>query len=341
MVTFAMIGCGTIADYIADGFESTESATLVGCSDVVAENARDFATEYDIDDWHTDHETMLDEADPDVAVVATPNGAHAEVVVDVAAAGVDVLCQKPLEIRVDALDRMVEACEEHGVRLGALINSRFRPGSQAVKHAVDERYLGDVLVASGVCPVWRPPEYFEGWHGTADLDGGVLFSQAIHLVDRLAWINDGIERVYADLGTAVHDIEVEDVAAVQVRYGNGARGTITASTATKNYPHYDRVDLHGREGYLAATSGEVLSFDAAGRDGLDFESPYDRGGFAVQVEEMAHAVREDRDPVVTGREARHACDAVAAMHASSRRGEPVVVEDHVAEVRGGEPGAAR
>jgi len=336
-----MIGCGGIAGGIADSFDDVEGATLVGCSDVVAENAREFAAENGIDEWHTDHGAMLGEMDPDVAIVATPNGTHGEIVVDVAAAGGHVLCQKPLEIRVDALDRMVEACREHGVRFGALINSRFAFGSQAANHAVEEGYLGDVQVVNGICPVWRSSGYFEGWHGTADLDGGVLFSQTIHAVDRLAWINDGIERVYADVDTVVHDIDVPDVAAVQVRYGNGARGAITASTAAKNHPHYDRVDIHGREGHLVATAGEVLSFDATGRDELGFENPYDRDGFTVQVEDMVRAVQEDREPLVTGYEARHACDAVAAMHASSRREEPIVVEDYVAEVRERESDAAQ
>ena len=341
--TFGMVGCGNIAGYVADSFEDAEGATLVGASDVVEANAREFAAEYGVDDWHTDHEAMFAERAPDVAIVATPNGAHADVVVDAARAGVHVLCQKPLEIRVEALDRMVDACDDHDVTFGALMNSRFRADAQAARYAVEESVLGDVVLANGICPVWRSAEYFRGWHGTADLDGGVLFSQAIHLVDRLAWLNDGIERVFADLDTAVHDIEVEDVASVQVRYGNGARGTITASTATRNYPHYDRLDLHGEAGHLVAGSGEVLSFDSDDADELDFENPDDRGGFTIQVEDMAEAVREGREPLVTGREARHPCDAVAAMHASNERGEPVVVDEYVTEVRktirGGEAGA--
>ena len=334
-VTFGMIGCGNIARSIGDVFKETENNALIGCSSTGADDAYKFAQEYGIDNWHTDHVAMLNEVDPDVAIIATPNGAHAKIVVDAASAGVNVLCQKPLEIRVDALNRMAEACKKNRVRFGALIDSRFGFGAQAAKHVVEEGYLGDLLLVNGICPVWRSDEYFEGWHGTANLDGGVLFSQAIHLVDRLAWLNNGIERVYADLGMTVHDIEVEDLATVQVRYRNGARGTITASTATKNYPHYDRVDIHGQEGYLTAAAREVLSFNATDRDELNFETPYEHSGFAVQVEDMARAVQENREPIVTGYEARHACDAVAAMHASSIRGEPVVVSEFVNEDRGG------
>lgn len=340
-ISFGIIGCGNIAYHIAESFEDAKGAALVGASDVVEANAREFAGAHGIDEWHTEHQAMLADREPDIAIVATPNGSHADIVVDCAAAGVNVLCQKPLEISVEALDRLINACDDHDVILGGLMNLRFGTDAQAAKYAVDEGIIGDVVLANGVCPVWRDSEYFQGWHGTTDLDGGVLFSQAIHLVDRLAWINDGIKRVFADLQTAVHDIEVEDVASVQVRYGNGATGTITATTATRHYPHYDRHDLHGEAGYLVGGSNEVLSFDSDDADELDFENPYDQSGFKVQVEDMAAAVREGREPVVTGREARHACDAVAAMHASSERGEPVVVEDYVAAVRGGEAGVTR
>jgi predicted dehydrogenase len=326
-VGFALIGCGGIASVLADAIAEVEDATLSACADLVAENARGVAEEYGVAAWYTDHETMLAEIDPDVAVVATPNGTHADIAVDCARAGVDVLCQKPLDLTVERIDRMVEACEDHDVSLGGLYNLRFDRGSHATKRAVETGALGDVVVANGTCPVYRDEEYYTGWHGTADLDGGCLFTQGIHVVDGLAWCNGGIERVFADLDTVAHDVETEDVAAVQVRYGNGARGTITATTATREYPHYDRMDVHGEEGYVVSTSGEVLSSGATGGEPLDAEYPHDRTGFAFQVADMAEAVREGRDPVVAGREARHAPDAILAMHESARRDEPVVVEE--------------
>jgi len=332
-VGFALIGCGGIASALGDAIAAVEDATLRACADVVAENARGSAEEYEVEAWYTDHETMLAEADPDVAVVATPNGTHADVVVDSARAGVDVLCQKPLDVTVERVDGMVAACEESGVALGGLYNLRFVPGSHATKRAVETGAVGDVVVANGTCPVHRSEEYYTGWHGTADIDGGCLLGQGVHLVDRLAWCNGGIERVFADIDTVAHDIEVADVATVQVRYGNGARGTIAVTTATREYPHYDRIDLHGEAGYVVSTAGEVLSGGATDREEPGFEYPHDRTGFAFQIADMVEVARGNRDPVVTGREARHAVDAILAMHESARRDEPVVVEEFLARDR--------
>lgn len=326
-----MVGCGGIAQSLADSVATTDGATLAACSDVVGENARELAVEHGAKDWYTDHGTMLSEADPEAVIVATPNGAHADVVVDCARAGVDVLCQKPLEITVEALDRMIAACEEHDVVLGGLYNLRFRNGSRETRQIVESGAIGDIVLANGTVPVHRGADYYtDSWHGSADLDGGCLLSQGVHLVDRLATINDGIERVSADVDTVAHDIDVPDIAAVTVRYGNGARGTISVTTATRGYPHYDRIDLHGEQGYVVSTDGEILAVEGTGVPEFD---PPPSEGFDFQIQDMADAVRSGRDPVVTGREARHACDAILAMHESARRGESVRVDGFLDDAR--------
>lgn len=324
-VEFALIGCGGIAAQLADAIEAIEGATLVACTDINGDHSRAIAEEYDAKEWYTDHETLLTDAAPDVAIVATPNGTHADITVDCAEAGVHVLCQKPLEITVEALDRMVDSCEEHGVKLGGLYNLRLNDGSMATKHAVTSGALGNVVLANAVLPAYRGEEYYQGWHGSTALDGGCLFTQTCHAIDRLAWINDGIERVFADVDTIAHDIETEDVATVSVRYGNGARGTITATTAVKTYPHYDRLDIYGERGHIVSTDSAVLSFDSTEQDGLGYENPYDVSGFAVLIRDMVQAVIADREPMIPGREARQAPDAVLAMHESARREEPVDV----------------
>lgn len=333
-VTFALIGCGNIATSLADAIESIESASLTACADIDQDRARAVAKSYRLDRWYTDHENMLREANPDVAIIATPNGTHGDIAVDCAKAGVNVLCQKPLEITVGALDRMIGACDEHGVKLGGLYNLRAQVGSMATKHAVESGILGDIVLANGTVPLFRDADYYQGWHGSADLDGGTLFTHASHVIDRLAWLNNGIDRVFAEVNTVAHDIETEDVAAVTVRYGNGARGTITATTATRAYPHYDRIDLYGRAGYLTSTHEAIQSFATEARDELTYAYPYDGYGFSVLLRDMAQAVVEDREPMIPGRQARHAPDAIQAMHASAKRDEPVDVGSFLEEERG-------
>jgi predicted dehydrogenase len=331
---FSLIGCGTIAPALARGVAEASDAELVACVDLVPENARELAADFDVDAWYESHEEMLAAADPDAAIVATPSGTHAAIAVDCAEAGVHVLCQKPLDLAVDRLDAMIEACEANGVRLGGLFNTRFGEGPQRAKRLVESGALGDIVLANGTLPAFRGQDYYDSadWRGTYDMDGGCLFNQAIHTVDRLAWFNDGIERVFADLDTVAHEMEAEDVAAVQIRYGNGARGALTATTAVRNHPDYDRIELYGEDGYLVVNLDSILELETDGDADVAVDVP-EISGFGVQIEDMAAAIREGREPMIAGREARRAPDAVLAMYDSAERDEPVRVEDFLARAR--------
>ena len=322
-----LLGCGIISSSLADATGDATDATLAACCDMDADRARELAADYDVPNWYDDHEAMLADETVDIAIVATPSGTHASLTVDCAAAGVHVLCIKPLDVKRDRLDRMIGVCEKEGVKLGGLFESRFAAGPDRVKQLIDADVLGDIVLANGTLPVWRSQDYFDqaDWRGTYEMDGGCLFNQGVHLVDRLAWLNDGIVRVFADVETVAHDIEVEDVAAVTVRYGNGAKGTIAATTATRNGPHYDVMELYGAAGHVRSSNAALLGFDSDDRDEPGVEPRYEHRGFTVQIQDMATAIREDREPIITGREARHASDAILAMYESAERNEPVDV----------------
>jgi len=335
-IRFALIGCGTVAPALADGVAEASGADLAACVDLVPEHACELAADYGIDDWYADHEAMLDAVDPDAALVATPSGTHSAIATDCAAAGVHVLCQKPLDLAVDRLDAMIDACEANGVRLGGLFNTRFGAGPQRARQLVESGALGDIVLANGTLPAFRGQDYYDSadWRGTHEMDGGCLFNQAIHTVDRLAWLNGGIERVFADVDTVAHAMEAEDVAAVQIRYGNGARGAITATTATRNHPDYDRVELYGEDGYLVANLESVLEVETEGETEIEIEAEAPEiSGFGFQIEDMAAAIREGRQPMISGREARHAPDAVLAMYDSAARERPVRIADFLERER--------
>lgn len=332
---FGLIGCGNIGPSLAAGAADADGAELVACCDLIEENASGLAEEFDLPAWYTDHEEMLDEEGLDAAIIGTPSGTHSALTIDCAEAGVHVLCQKPLDVKVDRLDAMIEACDDAGVKLGGLFGSRFDPGPHRTKQVLEDGELGDIAMVNATMPVWRSQDYYDSgdWRGTYEMDGGCLFNQGVHMVDRLGWFMDGYERVYADLGTIAHDMEAEDVAAVTVRYGNGVRGSITATTATRNYPIYDRIEIYGDEGYLITSNSEILEFATDEKGEVDIEEEFEKGGFAIQIQDMAAAIREDRDPVITGREARHAPDAILAMYHSDEHDEPIGVEEFLESAR--------
>lgn len=331
-VRFVLIGCGNIGPALARGAEEAGNVELVACCDLISDNARELADEHDLQAWYTDHEEMLATEEPDAAIVATPSGIHSSITIDCAEAGVHVLCQKPLDVKVDRLDAMVETCEEAGVKLGGLFGSRSSPGPYRAKQILEHGDLGEIVLANGTIPLWRSQDYYDSgeWRGTYEMDGGCLMNQGVHTIDRLGWFMGGFERVYADLDTIAHDIEVEDVASVTVRYGNGARGTISATTAVRDAPGY--VEIYGSRGYMIVKGG-IAELETESRGEIEIEEEFEKGGFGIQIQDMGEAIREDREPLIPGQEARHAPDAILAMYHSGKTDEPIDIEAFLEHAR--------
>ena len=82
----------------------------------------------------------------------------------------------------------------------------------------------------------RPQSYYDkdSWRGTWALDGGALMNQASHYIDLLDWLIGPVESLSASIATLGRDIEAEDTAAMQLRWRNGALGTMAVTMLT--YP---------------------------------------------------------------------------------------------------------
>ncbi|MFC4989427.1 Gfo/Idh/MocA family protein [Saliphagus infecundisoli] len=325
-IRYGIVGCAGMGTNHADVVRDAEGATLAACADVSEENARAFAESYGTE-WYTDPGAMAVEADLDAVSVCTPNGTHAEIVADLAAAGVDVLCEKPLEVTPERVARTVESCEEAGVKLGCILQRRTFGGPRLAREAAADGRLGELVLADVQVKWHREPAYYEdvAWHGTTDLDGGILLTQALHGVDLLQWAAGGVDRVAAGLDTLHHDVEAPDTAALMVEFSEGGYGQLAATTAT--YPQRPiTLQVHGTEGTVRWHEDDVD--EAVTVDGPieDAAEPFPMGvGIPGQVRDFLEAIREDREPMVTPVDAREALDIVFAAQRSSERGEWVDV----------------
>jgi len=313
---FGVVGLAGMGGTHADALAATEGATLVAGADLDDDVAADFADERGVEGY-TDHVEMVRDADCDAVCVCTPNGTHAEIVEDLAAEGVEVLCEKPLDVTPERVDRVVEACADAGVTLGVCLQRRTFGGPRLARDAVADGTLGELTLADVQVKWHRTSDYYDvGWRGTADLDGGVLLTQALHGIDLLQWIAGGVERVAATVETMHHDgIEVPDTAAATVEFENGAYGQISASTAI--YPQYPiTVQVHGTEGSVRWHEDELDEFAVQGREAADLPDPdpfeLGRGHLGI-VRDFVDAVRADRDPLVSGVDARAVHDLVFAI----------------------------
>ena len=353
--TFGIIGAGAVADLHARAISDLENASLVAAARRTEAPGRAFAEEHGCT-WYPDAETLLDDAHPDVVTIATPSGAHLEPTVAAAERGVHVLCEKPLEITTERVDRMREAAAAHDVKLGGIFQQRFGDVLGAVHDAAADGRFGSLAVAAAEVPWWRDDDYYEGtWKGTAALDGGgALMNQSIHAVDALVWIvrtslglepgENPVAEVFAHTDTRGHDpedVEVEDTAVATLRYRDGTLGTLLGTTAA--YPGTPRrLRWAGRGGTVTVEGDELACWqfrderpedetlrarhgEAADEGGAADPMAIDYAKHRRNVEAFLRWVDHDADFALGAAEARTAVEIIEAVYTSATDGRPVAV----------------
>ena len=167
----------------------------------------------------------------DLITLATPSGMHASQVIKAAKIGINVCTEKPMATTWEDGLAMVRACEENGVNLYVVKQNRFNETLQLLKKQIEKGRFGQIHTVS-VNVFWqRPQEYYDQdlWRGTWELDGGALMNQATHYVDLLDWLIGPVHSLSASTATLGRSIEVEDTAAIQLKWKNGALGTMAVT----------------------------------------------------------------------------------------------------------------
>src|SRR5690606_7300242 len=111
------------------------------------------------------YEEAVHRADVDVVDICTPSGLHLEPALAAAAAGKHLLVEKPLEITLDRIDRMIAAAQEAGVVLACVFQQRYARGIRQAKAAMEAGRLGRMVLADAAIKWHRPQSYYDGsWH---------------------------------------------------------------------------------------------------------------------------------------------------------------------------------
>jgi len=340
-VRIGIVGCGNIAKAHAAALATLPEADFVACCDVDESRARALAAEHGAREAFTDVAALLGSGRVEAVSICTPHPSHAALVAAAAEAGVHVLCEKPMTIGLAEADRMIEAARRAGIKFGVVFQRRFWPAAQRIKRAIDAGALGRLTLAECQVRLWRPPAYFarDAWRGTwATEGGGALMNQAVHAIDLFQWYMGPITEISGRYATLQHGdvIDVEDTAVATVVFQNGALGLIQAATTVDPDLGF-RVAVHGTSHATASVweqpegvegindlwtlPGETEFVDvfAPGRE----TRPGFPGFHRLQIQEFLQAILADREPAVTGAEARKALEIILAIYHSSRTGQPV------------------
>jgi UDP-N-acetyl-2-amino-2-deoxyglucuronate dehydrogenase len=338
---FGIIGTGVIAAIHADAIAALPGARLAAITDVDAAAAAAFAAAYGAD-AEPDLDALLARADVEVVCVCVPSGRHAEVGSRAAKAGKHLAVEKPVDVTLEAADRLIEAARGAGVALTVISQHRFDAGLAELKRLLAEGALGRLVLGEASTKWYRTQAYYDSapWRGTWAMDGGSLLNQGVHYVDLLRWCMGPVAEVTAVCSTQAHQIEVEDTSLAIVKFTSGAVGTILSSTAA--FPGFpQRLEITGTRGTVTIEDGQIVRrafADDARQEGGGARqdsgaraaaaadpAALDVSGHAAQLADLLAAIDEGREPAVSGEAGRDALEIVRAVYESSRSGRTVVL----------------
>lgn len=336
-IRFAVLGCGRISSVHLDAIAKAPNAELAAVCDVVEERAKKAAKENGLTKWYTNINEMLDKEIIDVVNICTPSGTHCENAVIAAEYGKHILCEKPLDVTKDKIDTMIEVCKEAGVLLGGIFQRRSSSAANLTKSIISEGKIGRIVLGDAYLKYYRDQQYYDSdsWRGTWDLDGGgALMNQGIHGIDMLQWMVGDIESVTSKCSTLARNIEVEDTAVILVKFKHGGLGVIEAATSV--YPGQDTIfSIHGDKGTISFGDKGFYIWNVEGNEtpppindslgGINCGWSSNNYGHIKQIQDMAEAVMNGREPMISGEEARKAVDVILAIYESSQTGKEIKI----------------
>jgi predicted dehydrogenase len=344
----AIVGTGVVGDLHLRSLAKLPHCKPVAVCDLIGEKAHAALKKNNLElPVYTDLHEMFKKEDLDSVHICTPSGDHQGPAVAAMDRGINVLCEKPMEIHPDRIDAMIESARKNGVKLAGIFQNRWDDANIALRNAVKENRFGKLAWAGIFTPWYRTDQYYAdgAWRGTWKLDGGgAVMNQGVHQVDLMQWIVGPVKTVSAFASSRIHsNIEVEDTLTCSVLFENGVHGSYVSTTAM--WPGGAvRIELGGEFGTAISESGlkryefkeprpqdaellEALSPNrgtvgggkAAGDIGLDLHGK--------NMKSIYDAWARDEEAETWGPEARKAVAIIEAMYASVRKkGTPVDVK---------------
>ena len=316
-VRWGLIGAGDIAEKrVAPALGQAERSELVAVSRRQEARAEDFARRFGIERVHGRWEDLVTDPEVDAVYVATPVDLHARMAVAAAEAGKHVLCEKPMALTVADCDRMIEAAERSGVRLGVAYYRHLYPIVLRTKELLGSGRLGrPVLARVEACERFDPPpDDPRAWLLDPDRSGGgPMFDFGCHRIEVLLDLLGPATGVSGVTANVAYDREVEDTAAAVFQFASGAVGTLAVSHATKD-PR-DTLDLFCTAGsvHIPRLSGSELRLVVEGADEVETHPPPANLHLPF-VEQFVRSILDGEDPAVDGKAGREVNRLLAGIY---------------------------
>jgi UDP-N-acetyl-2-amino-2-deoxyglucuronate dehydrogenase len=332
-IRIAIVGCGRIANNHFTSIEKhQDDLELVSVCDNNTHSLKQAMGQYGVKGYLSLTD-MLAKEKLDVISLCTPSGLHPQQAIAIAESGVHVISEKPMATRWRDGVEMVKACDKAGVRLFVVKQNRRNSTLQLLKRAVTEGRFGRIYMVNMNVFWTRPQEYYDSakWRGTWELDGGAFMNQASHYVDLIDWLIGPVEKIQAMTGTLDRNIEVEDSGVLNIKWRNGALGSmnVTMLTYPKNFE--GSITILGEKGTVRVGGVAVneiqhwefedeRDYDAQIKDANYHTTSLYGFGHPLYYKNVIDVLREGVEPETDGREGLRSLEVIIAAYLSARDG---------------------
>ncbi|HHW09378.1 MAG TPA: Gfo/Idh/MocA family oxidoreductase [Firmicutes bacterium] len=342
-INWGVIGAGGIAyrRTIPEGIMKAKNARLTAVMDISAERAKAVGEQFGAA-WYTDAGELLKRQDVDAVYVATPVAHHYDAVLAAARQGKHVLCEKPLALSLDQVDKMMAVCAEHGVKLGAGYMMRFHGAHRLLHKMLQEGELGQPVLARAQLTCWYPPIPGAWRQDPALGGGGALMDMGTHCLDLLEMLFGPIESVMADISVLTHDYAVDDSSLVLVHFANGAKGIVDNNFNIPDMAALNILEVYGTKGSVVCSGtigqgagGTVTARLEQADKGYDARqqrqsqmttlSYQEINTYQAEVESFGESIENNKEPEISAALGRRNLQVVLACYEAARTGRRVSV----------------
>jgi predicted dehydrogenase len=302
-IGWGLIGCGDIArKRVAPALRDGADCELVAVNRGRAELAADFAREFGARRWYADWRDLLADTEVDAVYIATPVDLHVVQTIAAAEAGKHILCEKPMAMTVAECDRMIQACEANGVRLGIAYYRHFYPVIRRMKELLTGGEIGSpVLARIDAFEMFNPPPGSDRyWLLEPERSGGgPMMDFGCHRIEVLLNLLGPLAEVGCLHSAARLQRQVEETSLAHFRFEGGAVAMLAVTHAA--WESQDTLDVFGQLGSLhvpVLNRGELIIRTAAG-ERIEQHPPHSNI-HQPSIADFVAALREDRPPIVDG-----------------------------------------
>jgi predicted dehydrogenase len=340
-IKWGVIGCGGIAARrtIPEFKKMVSNAELVSVMDINPQRAREVAAQFGVPHSCATEAELLAQ-DVQAVYIATPPNVHCRQTLQAAQAGKHVLCEKPIAISVDEVDRMEAACSKAGVKFMLAWCMRQNVYHKKARELVQSGALGKMVMGRAQLTCWYPP-IPGAWRQDVSIShGGVLLDTGTHCLDLLEWIMEtSVVEVtgFQDLLVHKYATRIEDTSTVLVRFRNGAHGIIDNYFNIPDAAAQNALELFGTRGSIIAQgtigqdpTGHMFSILQTQETGYDASQVRDTeanrqeyklegiGIYGQMITLFTDCILQDRQPPTSLANGRHSVQVVNAIYQAVR-----------------------